>query len=124
MSVRAVAPAAFIAVQSTAANTGAYFEGDDAAGGSAILDSRGGLYVFASDATANRAAFADTGQVTVARVSPNGYIVIATHAAPADAELAAGDCALWFDQTNGAAKLMVKAKQADGTVKTASVALA
>jgi hypothetical protein len=46
------------------------------------------------------------------------------HVAPADAALAAGELALWFDQTNGAAKLMVKAKQADGTVKTAAVALA
>lgn len=35
----------------------------------------------------------------------------------------AGDCALWFDQTNGAAKLKTKAKQADGTVRTGEVAL-
>lgn len=51
-------------------------------------------------------------------------VVILTHAAPADGTLAAGECNLWFDQTNGAAKLMVKAKQADGTVRTAAVALA
>jgi hypothetical protein len=57
-------------------------------------------------------------------VSVGGYLLIKTHAAPADAALAAGECALWFDQTNGAAKLMVKAKQADGAVKTAAVALA
>jgi len=54
----------------------------------------------------------------------NARPVLAVHAAPADGDLAAGECALWFDQTNGAAKLMIKAKQADGTVKTASVALA
>jgi hypothetical protein len=46
-----------------------------------------------------------------------------THAAPADASLSAGDLALWFDQTNGAAKLMVKGKSANGTVVTAAVAL-
>lgn len=47
-------------------------------------------------------------------------------AAPADGTLQAGDCALWFDQTNGVGntKLMVKGKSADGTVKTASIVLA
>jgi hypothetical protein len=43
---------------------------------------------------------------------------------PADDALVASELLLWFDDTNGAAKLKVKAKQADGTVKTASVALA
>jgi hypothetical protein len=50
-------------------------------------------------------------------------LVLTNHSAPADGTIAAGDCALWFDQTNGAAKLMVKAKQADGTVRTGSLAL-
>lgn len=50
-------------------------------------------------------------------------VLVNAHAAPADAAIAAGEAYLWFDQTNGASKLMVKAKQADGTVKTASVAL-
>jgi hypothetical protein len=53
-----------------------------------------------------------------------GSIKLDTHAAPADGDLAAGELRLWFDQTNGAAKLMVKAKSADGTVVTAAVALA
>lgn len=44
--------------------------------------------------------------------------------APADGELAAGQVALWLDATNGAAKLMVKAKQADGTVRVGALALA
>jgi len=57
------------------------------------------------------------------RLSSDGYIIIATHAAPADADLSAGECALWFDQTNGAAKLKIKAKQANGTVKTGEVTL-
>jgi len=52
------------------------------------------------------------------------HILLKTAAAPADAALAASQFTLWLDATNGAAKLMVKAKQADGTVKTASVALA
>ena len=58
------------------------------------------------------------------RVGSAGAVVIALNAAPADAELAAGDLALWLDATNGACKLMVKAKQADGTVRTGSLALA
>lgn len=54
----------------------------------------------------------------------DGFPFNRKNAAPADADLAAGEMKLWFDQTNGAAKLMVKAKQADGTVRTAAVALA
>lgn len=43
--------------------------------------------------------------------------------APDDTALSAGQFSLWFDDTNGAAKLMIKAKQADGTVKTGFVAV-
>ena len=53
-----------------------------------------------------------------------GHLRILRHAAPADAGLVAGECAFWFDQTNGAAKLMLKGKTADGTVVAASVAMA
>jgi hypothetical protein len=42
------------------------------------------------------------------RVSDGGYLIIKLNAAPADAVLEAGEAALWFDQTNGASKLMVK----------------
>jgi hypothetical protein len=61
-----------------------------------------------------------------ARVTQPGAIITAAHAAPADADLSAGECALWFDQTDGAGntKLMVKGKSADGTVKTATILLA
>jgi hypothetical protein len=61
---------------------------------------------------------------TTVRVSRPGHLVINAHTAPADSDLSAGDCAFWFDQTNGAAKLMIKAKTANGTVATGSVALA
>jgi hypothetical protein len=54
---------------------------------------------------------------------PDG-LWISVNAGPADGDLAAGFAAIWFDKTNGAAKLMVKAKQADGTVVTGSLALA
>jgi len=65
------------------------------------------------------AAFGRSGAQT--KLMVGGYIVIQRHSAPADDDLAAGDMAIWFDQTNNAAKLMIKAKQADGTVKTGSV---
>jgi hypothetical protein len=56
-------------------------------------------------------------------VNPQGYLVTVKHAAPADADLGSGECALWFDQTNGAAKLMAKGKTANGTVVSGSLAL-
>lgn len=54
------------------------------------------------------------------RVSKNGYFINRKVAAPADAELAANEVALWLDATDGAGKLMVKAKTANGTVATAA----
>jgi hypothetical protein len=50
------------------------------------------------------------------------YLIGST--APADGELAAGECRLYFDSTNGAPKLRMKAKQANGTVVAGSVNLA
>lgn len=67
--------------------------------------------------------FDEAGNNPVWRVLHGGAIVTAQHSAPADGDIATGEAAIWFDQTNGAAKLMVKAKQADGTVKTGSVSL-
>ena len=43
--------------------------------------------------------------------------------APADGVINASQVFLWFDSTNGAAKLMLKGKSADGTVVTGQVAL-
>lgn len=74
------------------------------------------------------------GNVGVCTASPgkkldvNGYaraigIFNTLNSAPSDGDLAAGECALWFDKTDGAAKLMIKAKQNDGAVKTASISL-
>lgn len=49
---------------------------------------------------------------------------ISVNSAPADGSIATGSACLWFDSSNGAAKLMIKAKQADGSVKTGSVNVA
>lgn len=65
---------------------------------------------------------ADSDSVSgIFRINKDGYPIIKKNAAPADADLAANELAIWFDSTNGSGKLMIKAKQADGTVKTGSV---
>jgi hypothetical protein len=43
--------------------------------------------------------------------------------APADGALSATSCSLWLDATPGATKLMIKAKDSNGTVRTGSVNL-
>ena len=56
-------------------------------------------------------------------ISENGYFTTRKVAAPADGELSASELAFWFDDTNGAGKLKIKAKTANGTVVTGEVAL-
>ena len=55
--------------------------------------------------------------------SLSGAVKVTAVAAPADGALAAGQAFIWLDATNGAGKLMVKAKTANGTVATGSVTL-
>lgn len=92
-------------------------------------ESSGGDVFIARDGPAGQtgqffAARDAAGTVTYWRVSSLGHMHVAKTSAPPDAYINAGEAALWFDSTNGAAKLMIKAKQADGTVRTGSVALA
>lgn len=61
------------------------------------------------------------GQVVV---SDTGLLVVSGRAAPADSALLAAQASIWYDSTNGASKLMVKAKSANGTVVTGAVNLA
>jgi hypothetical protein len=77
-----------------------------------------------SGQTANIMEWQDNTTTILSTITENGYFTTRKTAAPADAELAAGELAFWFDSTNGAAKLMVKAKEAGGTVRTGSLALA
>lgn len=78
---------------------------------------------FASQ-TANMFEWQSSAEAVYGSVSENGYFTTRKNSAPADAELVAGESAYWFDSTNGAAKFMVKAKTADGTVVTGQIALA
>ncbi|MFO0807972.1 MAG: hypothetical protein U0746_05075 [Gemmataceae bacterium] len=64
---------------------------------------------------------------------PRGYVFLArairidaSHSGltiDGDGELAAGECCLWFDKTDTASKLMIKARDNSGDVVTGSVAL-
>lgn len=59
-----------------------------------------------------------------ARITAAGHFAVRANTAPLDGDLVTGEAAFWFDSTNGASKLMIKAKQADGTIKSGSVNLA
>lgn len=59
----------------------------------------------------------------IARVSSRGYFGERVRPAPSVAEIAICETLSWFDSTNGASELVVKAK-ADDTVETGSIALA
>lgn len=74
--------------------------------------------------TADNIRIDDVSGNRVSGFNKGGVFFTQRNSAPADGDLVAGEMALWFDSTNGASKLMVKAKQADGTVKTGNVALA
>lgn len=56
-------------------------------------------------------------------VDKNGTAIIARTSAPADADLAASELAIWLDDSAGATKVMFKAKDAGGTVRSGSVSL-
>jgi hypothetical protein len=76
-----------------------------------------------SSQSGNIQEWQDSGGTLLSSISESGYFMTRKTTAPGDAELAAGEMALWLDPSNGAAKMMVKAKQADGTVRTGSLAL-
>lgn len=101
------------------------------------IGQNGMLTVFsltASDVTCNLSAAGsqtadilqamDSGGNILSRFNKAGYFMTRKNAAPANGDLASSEMALWLDATNGAGKLMVKAKTADGTVVTGSLALA
>jgi len=54
---------------------------------------------------------------------PGGAVKIGQVTAPADGDLNSGEMALWFDPTEGSAKLMIKAKDESGNVVEGEVAL-
>lgn len=62
-----------------------------------------------------------TGRVTAIA---GGFVRTTEVAAPASVSIGVGECAMWFDATAGAAKVMFKARDSAGNIVTASVNLA
>ena len=60
----------------------------------------------------------------LSRFDKSGFFMTRKTTAPLDADLAPGELALWFDSTPAAARLVIKARDGGGTVRTGSVALA
>lgn len=57
-------------------------------------------------------------------ILPAGVAVVITDTTePADSDIAPNQLFLWFNPTNGASKLMLKGKSANGTVVEGEVAL-
>lgn len=83
-----------------------------------------GIYQGFTGQTADILQVRDSGGTAQTGVAKDGTWYTRRTVAPADADVAAGQMFVWFDQTAGAAKLMVKAKDSGGTVRTASVPLA
>jgi len=82
----------------------------------------GGVFsgaVSGTTGTFSDALVATSGTFSGAVVAP--VVGVTQNSAPADGTIAVGECVIWFDKTNSEAKLMFKAKQADGTVKTGSI---
>lgn len=115
----------YIDAQSGATNNYAIYS---AGGASVLLAGAAGVTPLTLQAAATPTAdilkFQDSTPTVIGRIDKNGTIITKRNAAPADADLATNELALWFDPTAGAAKLMVKAKNASGTVVTGSLALA
>src|SRR5439155_228568 len=93
--------------------------------GATIAAATIGLYI--KGATSQTGDLIQINSVTptiLGRFNKDGYFMTRLHAAPADADVATGELAIWFDQTIGATKAMFKGKDSGGTVRTATVAMA
>lgn len=75
-----------------------------------------------TDQTSSQYRWLDKTGAVGSDVNKDGYFTTQKHSAPADADLASGELAWWFDQTNGSPQVNFKGKSADGTVFTKQVA--
>ena len=64
-----------------------------------------------------------TGTVSASTLTASGSVATSQNSAPADGTISANQLKIWFDSTDGAAKVMFKGKSADGTVVAGEVAL-
>lgn len=66
----------------------------------------------------------DSAGAVLSKINKAGYIITKKVAAPADGDLASSEGTWWLDDTVGATKIMFKAKDSGGTVRTGNIALA
>lgn len=112
-----------INVESTGAGVAQLSLFNPSVNGGFSADGRGQLQLFTEAARQAIQCWDAEGNVVRFAIAAAGQPIIAVTAAPADADLASSQVALWFDATDGAAKLKIKGKSADGTVVTGSVNL-
>lgn len=115
----------YIDAQSGSTHTYAIYS---AGGASVLLAGAAGVTPLTLQAAATPTAdilkWNNSTPATIGRIDKNGTFITKVNAAPADVDINTNEAAIWFDSTAGAAKLMVKAKNASGTVVTGSLALA
>lgn len=66
---------------------------------------------------------ADVGGNTLSHFNHAGHFMTRKTSAPSDGDIVASEMALWFDDTDGGGKLMIKGKTVNGTVVAGEVAL-
>lgn len=86
-------------------------------------DGKGVVIKGLASQTDNLLEIASSGNTVLSGFDKFGYWFNRRTSAPADADISASEVKLWFDSTDGAAKLMVKGKSANGTVVSGEVAL-
>lgn len=91
--------------------------GDDGSSQVYVMANDGADLIYIQDSNSDEAFYVKGNGLTELRP-----VIIGT-SAPADGLLSSGQVALWFDATNGAAKLKIKGKSANGTVVVGEVAL-
>jgi len=74
--------------------------------------------------TVDMLAVTSNANAVLSRFNKEGYFMTRKVAAPADADLANGELAVWLDATPGATLAMFRAKDSGGTVRSGSLALA
>jgi len=105
-------------VSVNASETGGYFLVTGPDQSQVYINANGGAdVIYAQDTDGNQVIYVKGNGLTELRP-----VIIGT-SAPADGLLSSSQVALWFDATNGAAKLKIKGKSANGTVVVGEVAL-
>lgn len=105
------------------ASTQLYASNGSAEGTSVAINGEGWIALFTKAGKRALELWDDVGNTLLGGTTVTGAPMIGVTAAPADGDLAAGQVSLWFDDTDGAAKLMIKGKSANGTVVVGEVPL-